>query len=113
MSLKKKLEGIVYSTNPDFEFQYDGAGESETKPPHQQNLRVWLEKGGRGGKQASVIKGFIGNQTDLEDLCRELKTKCACGGSAKDGEIIIQGDSRDKIVDYLTKKGFKVKKAGG
>ncbi len=113
MAKKFKPEGIVYSTNPDFQFQYSDKGESDTLSANQQELRVWLEKGGRGGKQVSVVKGFIGKTDDLEILGKELKTRCACGGTVKDGEIIIQGDSRDKIVEYLLKKGFRVKKAGG
>jgi translation initiation factor 1 len=110
---KYKFTGVVYSTNPDFKYQSAEQAEAKTLPAQQQDLRVWLEKGGRGGKQASVIKGFVGTHDDLEQLARELKTHCATGGSAKDGEIIIQGDNRDKIVAYLQKKLFKVKKAGG
>lgn len=110
---KHKFTGIVYSTNPDFEYQQESDDIPETLPPRQQQLRVWLEKGGRGGKQASVIKGFVGSPADLEALARELKTHCATGGSAKEGEIIIQGDCRDKIVAFLQKKSYNVKKAGG
>lgn len=111
--VKNKYTGIVYSTNPDFKYQKEESEEEATLPPQQQNLRVWLEKGGRGGKQASVIKGFTGTKEDLELLAKELKSQCACGGSVKDGEIIIQGDCRDKIISILEKKNYKVKKAGG
>jgi len=110
---KQKFTGVVYSTNPDYKYQSAEPEEAKTLPPQQQDLRVWLEKGGRGGKLASVIKGFIGTQEDMEQLAREIKTHCATGGSAKDGEIIIQGDNRDKIIALLQKKLYKVKKAGG
>ncbi len=110
---KHKFTGIVYSTNPDFEYQRESEEIQETLPPRQQQLRVWLEKGGRGGQQASVSKGCAGTSADLEALAREIKTHCATGGSAKEGEIIIQGDCRDKIIAFLQKKSYGVKKAGG
>lgn len=110
---KHKFTGIVYSTNPDFHYQTDEKKEVSTLPPQKQDLRVWFEKNGRAGKPACLIKGFIGTKEDLEQLARELKSFCASGGSAKEGEIIIQGDNRDKIITYLEKKGYKVKKAGG
>ncbi len=81
-------------------------------PPNQQDLRVWLDKH-RGGKTATIVRGFVGSDADLEALGRTLKTKCGVGGSAKNGEVIIQGDHRDKVVDILMKAGFKCKKAGG
>lgn len=100
----------MYSTNPDYQFELES--DTETLPPAQQDLKVWLDKKHRGGKQASVIKGFIGNEEDLKDLAKILKTKCGVGGSAKDGEIIIQGDFRDKLLEILLGLGYKAKKAG-
>ena len=113
MSKNKNVTGVVYSTNPDYKYTSAKSTEANTLPPQQQDLRVFLEKKHRGGKTASVIKGFIGKKDDLEDLGKLLKTKCGTGGSAKDGEIIIQGDLRDKIMDILLAKGYKAKKAGG
>jgi translation initiation factor 1 len=113
MSKKKNISGILYSTNPQFNYTYENKAEHNTLPPQQQDLRIFLEKKHRGGKTASVIKGFIGKQDDMEELGRLLKTRCGTGGSAKDGEIIIQGDFRDKILQMLLEKGYKAKKAGG
>ena len=112
MSNKKNIQGVVYSTNPDFKYNVNVAEEAETKPPQQQELRVFIEKKHRGGKTATVIKGFVGKQNDLEDLGRLLKVKCGVGGTVKDNEVIIQGDFRDKIIDILISKGYKAKKAG-
>jgi translation initiation factor 1 len=100
--------GLFTAEDPTFLVQSD----IETPIPGQQDLRVWLEKNHRGGKIASVIKGFIGKQEDLEALGKTLKTKCGTGGSAKEGEIIIQGDHREKIVTLLQQLGYKAKKAG-
>lgn len=112
MSKKKKniVGEVMYSTNPDYKFEYET--EMETLPPTHQDLKIWLDKKHRGGKQASVIKGFIGNEEDLKDLAKILKTKCGVGGSAKEGEIIIQGDFRDKLLEILLGLGYKAKKAG-
>jgi translation initiation factor 1 len=110
---KKKPNGIVYSTNPDFKYEYDSTSEEETLLPNQQDLRVWIDRKQRAGKQVTLITGFIGTTEDLEALGKLLKTKCGTGGSAKDGEIIIQGDVRDKVMDLLIKAGYKAKKAGG
>src|SRR5690606_29557275 len=95
--------GYVYSTNPNFNYDENNSPESETLAPQNQQLRIWLEKNGRGGKTASVIKGFVGNLDDLKELGKKLKAACGTGGSEKDGEIIIQGDHRDKILTQLTK----------
>ena len=110
---KKNREGIVYSTNDDFEYDYDESFEEETLPPAEQNLKVQLDKKARAGKKVSLVTGFIGTAEDLKDLGKLLKSKCGVGGSAKDGEILIQGDFRDKIVETLTKEGYKAKKVGG
>jgi len=105
------LGGMVYSTNPNY--KPDEVEENnESVAPSRQDLRVWLEKNHRGGKTATVIKGFAGSADDLETLGKTLKTKCGTGGSAKDGEIIIQGDHRDKIMTMLAQLGYKAKKAG-
>jgi translation initiation factor 1 len=102
---------IVFSTNPNFKF--DEKLTIESIAPAQQDLRVHRETKHRGGKTAVVIKNFVGNDDDLNKLAKELKVKCGVGGSAKDGEIIIQGDIRDKVCDILTKLNYKFKKAGG
>ncbi|NDI98760.1 translation initiation factor [Flavobacterium sp. LaA7.5] len=105
------LGGFVFSTNKDFE--YDNNDEQrETLPNNDQRLEAHLDKKNRGGKIATIIKGFEGTDDDLKALAKQLKTLCGVGGSAKDNEIIIQGNFRDKIMDYLTKEGYKVKRVG-
>lgn len=106
------LGGFVFSTNKDFEFD-NNEETQETPAPNQQKLEAHLDKKNRGGKVATVIKGFVGNEEDLKTLAKQLKTLCGVGGSAKDGEIIIQGNFRDKVMDFLTKEGYKVKRVGG
>lgn len=113
MAKKSNPIGIVYSTNADFKYQYDEEPVQETLPNQQQDLRVMLDKKQRGGKKVTLITGFVGTESDLNDLGKMLKTKCGVGGSAKDGEILIQGDFRDKVMEILLKLGYKVKKAGG
>ena len=100
---------IVYSTNPDFEYQYDETEEQATLPPSKQDLRVMLDRKNRGGKSVTLVTGFVGTHDDLSALAREMKSKCGVGGSAKDGEIIVQGDFRDRIMQLLQEKGYRVK----
>ena len=109
----KKRDGVVYSTSDEFEYTEDSGEQQETLPPQQQKLKVMLDKKSRGGKQVTLVEGFIGSDDDLKELGKLLKNKCGVGGSAKDGEILIQGDLRDKVVDELTKAGYKAKKSGG
>lgn len=113
MQKKKNTSGVVYSTNPNFQYSYNNPAEPETLPPQQQNLRVFLETKHRGGKTATVIKGFTGKNSDLEILGKSLKMKCGTGGSVKDNEIIIQGNFREKITQILISEGYKAKTAGG
>jgi len=113
MSKKEKNRiNVVYSTNPDFKFEEEGGHDQSTLPPAQQNLKVYLDRMG-GGKLLSRVTGFVGTEADLNALGKLLKQKCGVGGNTKDGEILIQGDNRDKIVTLLTKEGYKIKKAGG
>ena len=108
----KKRDGVVYSTNQSFDYQYQQNDQAETLANAQQNLRVMLDKSGRAGKQVTMVTGFVGSTADLEMLTKLLKTKCGVGGSAKDGEILIQGDLRDKVVTILAKEGYKAKRSG-
>lgn len=97
---------IVYSTNPDFKYETDEEENTETLDKKQQKLRVSIEKKGRGGKTVTLITGFVGNDNDLKELGKLLKTKCGVGGSAKDGEIIIQGEFKQRIIDILKAEGY-------
>jgi translation initiation factor 1 len=109
---KKTRSGIVYSTDPDYDYQNEGTDEPDTLTPAAQDLRVWLERKG-GGKVVTAVKGFVGRTADLDALTKQLKGVCGSGGTAKDGEILLQGDHRDKVVAWLQNKGYKAKKAGG
>ena len=109
----KSRLGMVYSTDPDYKYVTDEEPEAETLPPARQQLRVWLDRKQRAGKVVTLVRGFVGREADLGELARLLKTRCGVGGAAKDGEIIIQGDHRDRVVEILTKAGYKCKKAGG
>lgn len=107
----KSRLGVVYSTNPNFNYTSEGdEPEAELLPPEKQKLVVRIDRRNRGGKQVTVVEGFVGPSDDLEDLGKKLKSKCGTGGSAKDGVILIQGDMRDKVVAILTSMGYKAKR---
>lgn len=110
---KKNRDGIVFSTNPEYEYSYNEKEQKTTLPPQQQQLKVFLDKKLRAGKQVTLVTGFVGTDEDLEALGKELKSKCGTGGSVKDGEILIQGNFADKVIKALSDKGYKVKRAGG
>lgn len=110
----KKRIGVVYSTNPDYDYSFDDGEEVEDLEPSQQKLRVLIDRKKRRGKEVTLVVGFEGTNDTLKDLGKYLKTKCGVGGSVKDGEILIQGNFRDKVVDLLVEKGYtKTKKSGG
>lgn len=109
----KTNEELVYSTNSDLNFKAEEI-QTETLKPQQQKLRIFLDKKQRGGKKVSLISGFVGNDSDLQVLGKSLKSSCGTGGSVKEGEILIQGDFRDRLLELLLKKGYsQTKKAGG
>ena len=107
---KKNKIGIVYSTNSNYDFQFEQ--EEETLTPENQHLELWIDKKQRGGKVATLVKGFIGSEADLKALGKLLKSKCGVGGSSKDGEIIIQGNIREKVMEILEKEGYNYKRVG-
>ena len=102
----KSRLGMVYSTNPDFVYDDGTPDEPALLPTNQQKLRAQMERAGRGGKTATVIKGFVGPDADLQSLAKQLKTRLGIGGSAKDGEIILQGDVRQRVVELLKTLGY-------
>jgi translation initiation factor 1 len=105
--------GVVFSTNPDFSYDKTHEEEAETLPPRKQDLRVSLDKKQRAGKSVTLVTGFIGTDNDLKVLGKLLKSKCGVGGTAKDGEILIQGDFCNRVIDILKNEGYKVKRSGG
>jgi len=117
MKPKKKslsdLGGIMYSTDPSFNYEVEDEQTDAAIPNNQQDLRVTLDRKNRGGKAVTLITGFRGNDDELDQLAKMLKNKCGVGGAAKEGEILIQGDFRDKVILLLQTAGFKVKKSGG
>ncbi|MBU3661021.1 MAG: translation initiation factor [Flavobacteriales bacterium] len=110
----KQLINVVYSTNPNFNYESESEEEQETLPKNQQKLYVSIDRKQRGGKDVTLVEGFIGTEDDLKELGKTLKSKCGVGGSVKDGEILIQGAMRDKVFDLLVKDGYtQTKKKGG
>lgn len=101
--------GVVFSTNANFEYTHDEEPEEDTLPPQQQTLHVMLDKKQRNGKKVTLVSGFVGREDDLKELGKKLKSSCGVGGSSKDGEVLIQGDFRDKVAQILTDCGYKVK----
>jgi len=111
---RKEREGVVYSTAENFNYQYQETDDrTEALKPSQQNLKVMLDKKQRAGKKVTLVCDFIGTEEDLKELGKKLKSKCGVGGTVKDGEILIQGDFRDRILELLLADGYKAKKAGG
>lgn len=111
---KNKRSGIVYSTNPDFEYNDNNSGEVSDIAPEDQILRIYLDRKQRAGKEVTLIVGFQGSEDSLKELGKLLKSKCGVGGSVKDDEIILQGNHRDKVLKILIEKGYKnTKKSGG
>jgi len=108
----KNREGIVYSTNSDFEYNPDRQTATKALPVGQQNLRISLDKNGRAGKQVTLVSGFVGPAADLEKLAKLVKSGCGVGGSAKEGTILIQGDLREKVLKLLLLEGYKAKRIG-
>ena len=103
---RRNRVGVVYSTNPDFEYADDEPEVVETLPANQQRLRLSMERAGRGGKTVTIVRGFVGANEDAEALCKLLKQRCGVGGSVKDGEIVIQGDHRQRLVEILKQAGY-------
>ena len=113
MAKKKNRRDVVYSTNPDYSYSFEEEETQEKLPPSQQNLRVLIDRKQRKGKSVTLIEGFVGSDDDLNELARFLKSKCGVGGSAKEGEILIQGEVRDKVMELLLSEGYNVKREGG
>lgn len=106
----KSRLGVVYSTNPDFQYETETTSEAETLPPARQRLIVRIDRRQRAGKQVTLVEGFVGTSDDLAALAKTLKTKCGVGGTAKDGEITVQGDLRDKVTALLQSMGYNAKR---
>jgi translation initiation factor 1 len=109
----KKRLGVVYSTNPDYHFQSEDQEEEQTLSPGQQKLYVKLDRKNRKGKTVTLVEGFVGREEDLKSLGKELKSKCGVGGSVRDGEILLQGDFRERVISLLKGQGYNVKRSGG
>ena len=110
---RKKLKNVVYSTNPDFNYEFDEDREDETLNPEDQLLYVSIDRKKRAGKEVTLVEGFVGEKDDLKALEKKLKSTCGVGGTSKDGQILIQGNFRDKVASVLEKDGYKVRKKGG
>ena len=108
----KSRLGVVYSTNPDFQYQNETAEEPQTLEPSRQRLIVGIDRKARAGKQVTLVSGFVGRDEDLKELGKMLKVRCGVGGTAKDGEIVIQGDFRDRVVELLRAAGYVLAKRG-
>ena len=106
----KKRLGVVYSTDPNFKYEQEAEPEVETLEPSKQNLIVAIDRRARAGKQVTLVTGFVGSDEDLKELGKMLKVKCGVGGSAKDGEIVIQGDFRDRVTALLKESGYNAKR---
>jgi translation initiation factor 1 len=114
MSKKKNNRiDVVYSTNPNFSYDIEQEDEQDTLEPKDQLLYVSIDRKNRGGKEATLVEGFVGTQDDLNDLAKTLKSKCGVGGTAKDGVIIIQGNFKQKVADILTQLAYRIKLKGG
>ncbi len=109
----KERLGVVYSTNPDFSYETESENEEMTLPPRQQKLYVSLDRKNRKGKSVTLVTGFVGHEDDLKELGKLLKTRCGVGGSAKNGEIFIQGDFRERVIEILKTEGYILKRSGG
>lgn len=109
----KKRINVVYSTDPDYDYNYGGDEEQDTLPPKQQKLKVMIDRKKRKGKSVTLVTNFVGTADDLKDLGKVLKSKCGVGGTAKDGEIMIQGEFKQKVHDLLKGMGYGVKMSGG
>jgi len=110
---KKNKKGVVYSTNPDYQYNYGNAGNQATLPPQEQLLYISRDRKNRRGKEATLVEGFVGKTDDLKALAKTLKAACGVGGNAKDGYIILQGDHKNKLKELLEGKGYRVKLKGG
>ena len=110
MGKNKNRVGVVFSTNPEFNYEYEDDGAVETLEPSKQKLTVRIDRHARGGKQVTSVTGFVGTDDDLAELGKKLKSRCGVGGTAKDGEIIIQGDFRDKVIELLQADGYRTVK---
>lgn len=110
---KKNKIGVVYSTNPDYDYDFEEKENVETLEPGHQKLRIFIDRKMRKGKEVTIVESFVGSEEDLKDLGKTLKSKCGVGGSVKDGEIIIQGNQKDKVYDLLVKMGYTNSKKKG